>query len=292
MLDRENEFFDDMKSDNLEETNTSSTGINYGNRNEKAGIKNIVIAIGAGAVFAAILVLLLSPKKNQDTNNFAEIPTLSQPTGPIKIEPTNQMQNTPDVFETATIYDMPTKKDFESFNPQQEMPTPVVVKSVEPAPVPTKAVNKLPTKQPIKADTKKPASTSKTETKVAPKPVAKTTPAPAPVKKLIETKTNVPGEVEVSPAKIKAQTSTTTQNGIWNVQLVSTSSESAAQNEWINLSKKYPSILGNKSHTVNKTEINGKTYYRLRVSNLATSEEATQICNQLKTYKLSCFVTK
>ena len=271
MLDRENEFFGDMKSDNLEETNTSSTGINYGNRNEKAGIKNIVIAVGAGAVFAAILVLLLSPKKNQDINNFAEIPTLSQPTGPIKIEPTNQMQNTPDVFGTATIYDNQSNRMIEPPVPQQELPGPVIIKPAEPAPVPTKAVNKLPKKQPVKAETKKPAPAPKAEPKVAPKPVAKPTPAPA--KKLIETETNVPGEVEVSTEK----------KGEWNVQLVSTSSESAAQNEWVNLSKKYPSILGNKSHTINKTEINVKKYYILRVYNIETSDEASNICNKLKT---------
>ncbi|MGN0929531.1 MAG: SPOR domain-containing protein [Alphaproteobacteria bacterium] len=284
MIDRENEFFGDIKSENLEETNTSSTGINYGEKTDKAGMKNIIIAVSAGAVFAAILVLLLSPKKdNRDVNNFAEIPTLSQPTGPIKIQPTNQISSaTPDVFETATIYNIPTETQNEPIvQPQVVEPAPVV-KSVTPAPAPAKPVVKTvkkvqPAKKPAKVEVKKPApapvAKAKSESKIS-----------VPEKEIVETKTNIPGEVELSLV--------TPTTGIWNVQLVSTSSESAAQNEWENLSKKYPAILGGKSHTVSKTEINGKTYYRLRVSNIATSDEATNICNQLKTYKLSCFVTK
>lgn len=288
MLDRENEFFGDIKSENFEDTNTSSTGINYGDRNDKAGMKNIVIAVCAGAVFAAILVLLLSPKQNNNNvNNFAEIPTLSQPTGPIKIEPTHQLSSTPDVFETATIYSSQPQPVDTTIQPQPVAPAPVV-KPAEPAPV--KPVVKAPAKpkpvkQPAKVEPKKttPAPVVKAE------PVAKPEPKVAPKistpeKELIETQTNIPGEVELSLV--------TPTTGIWNVQLVSTSSESAAQNEWINLSQKYPSILGGKSHTISKTDINGKTYYRLRVSNIATSDEATQICNQLKTYQLSCFVTK
>ena len=233
MIDRENEFFGDMKSDNIEETNTSSTGINYGERNDKAGIKNIIIAVSAGAVFAAILVLLLSPKTDKrETNNFAEIPTLSQPTGPIKIEPTNQIPDTPDVFETATIYNMQSTEP--AVQPQP------IIKSVEPAPVPTKAVNKLPAKKVAKAEPKKttPAPAVK---KTAPVVKKETKPAPAPEKKLIETKTNIPGEVEVSTLKVQ-EFEVIKNVGVWNVQLVSTSSEAAAHNEWETLLNKYPSI--------------------------------------------------
>ncbi|MBD5398133.1 hypothetical protein HDR60_01340 [bacterium] len=277
MMDRENEFFGDIKSENFEDTNTSSTGINYGERNDKTGIKNIIIAVCAGAVFAAVLVLLLSPKKdNHDTNNFAEIPTLSQPTGPIKIEPTDQSSTTPDVFETATIYNIPADTKTEPvIQPQPVTPAPVVKPATPAKPVVKTPAKPQTAKQPAKTETKKPAPVAKPKSELKPS---------VPEKEIIETKTNIPGEVELSLV--------TPATGIWNVQLVSTSSESAAQNEWENLSKKYPAILGGKSHTVSKTEINGKTYYRLRVSNISTSDEATNICNQLKTYQLSCFVTK
>lgn len=290
MIDRENEFFGDIKSENTEEINTSSTGINYGDRNDKAGMKNIIIAVVAGAVFAAMLLLLLSPRRDsRDTTNFAEIPTLSQPTGPIRIEPTDQMPMPSEVFESATIYNAPA--DPSTIYQPAPLPAAPVIKSVEPAPVPTKSENKLPKKAPVKpapkAEVKKAPAPVKPVQKIVTKPTPKSN-KNLPERELVEKTTGVPGEVEMALVDPKAGNT----KGLWNVQLVSTSTESAAHNEWENLSKKYPAILGNRSHTVSKTEVNGKTYYRLRVSNIETSEQATEICNQLKTYQLSCFVVK
>lgn len=273
MIDRENEFFGEIKNENFDEENTSSSGINYGEKADKSGLKNIVIAISAGAVVAAILaVFLTSKKKSSDINNLAEIPTISQPSEPFKITPDMNQPN--EVFENASIYENPNAFDLQTkeFISQNQ-----IAKPSQPAPLPKKAVKKPSVK---KAPAKPVAKTERVEKK-------------APVitsykeEKFVETKTGIPGEVELSLTP-----SPLTKTGIWNIQLVSTSTESAAKTEWDNLSKKYPSILGNKSHTINKTEVNGKTYYRLRVSNIATSEQATDICNQLKAYKVSCFVVK
>ena len=105
---------------------------------------------------------------------------------------------------------------------------------------------------------------------------------------IVETATNVKGEVKISEIKPTPKT----KGGEWNVQLISTSSEIAANREWTNLVKKYPDILKGLSHTVNKTEVNGKIYYRLRISNLESSAKANEICNKLKANQLSCFTTK
>ena len=275
MIDNENEFFEDIKNDNFEEENISSSGINYGQHTEKNGTKNILIAISAGAVVAAVLVLLLSSgKKSSDVNNLAEIPTISQPSEPIKIEP---ITDTPEnIFENTSIYENPTILDVS----EKEVTTPqkIIIKPSQPAKLPKKAVKKA-------TPVKKVQSQPKVETKVE---VKKPTITSYKEEKFVETKTGIPGEVELSltPSPLKKST------GIWNIQLVSTSTETAAKTEWETLSKKYPSILGGHSHTINKTDVNGKTYYRLRVSNLSTSEEATKICNQLKAYKVSCFVVK
>lgn len=273
MIDRENEFFGEIKNENFDEENTSSSGINYGEKTDKSGLKNIVIAISAGAVVAAILaVLLTSKKKSSDINNLAEIPTISQPSEPFKITPDMNQSN--EVFENASIYENPNAFDLQTkeFISQNQ-----IAKPSQPAPLPKKVAKKPSVK---KAPVKPVAKTERVEKK-------------APVitsykeEKFVEKKTGIPGEVELSLTP-----NPLTKTGIWNIQLVSTSTESAAKTEWDNLSKKYPSILGNKSHTINKTEVNGKTYYRLRVSNIATSEQATDICNQLKAYKVSCFVVK
>ena len=280
MIDNENEFFEDIKTDNFEEENISSSGINYGQHTEKTGTKNILIAISAGAVVAAVLVLLLSSgKKSSDVNNLAEIPTISQSSEPIKIEPIADIPE--NVFENANIYENPTILDVT----EKEVTTPqkIIIKPSQPAKLPKKAVKKATPVKKVQPQTK---VTNKVESKVEEKKPVITS---YKEEKFVETKTNIPGEVELSltPSPLKKSTP-----GIWNIQLVSTSTETAAITEWENLSKKYPSILAGHSHTINKTDVNGKTYYRLRVSNLSTSEEATKICNQLKAYKVSCFVVK
>lgn len=309
MIDRENEFFNKIETETMDEKARSSSGINYGQQNEKSNIKNTIIAITAGAVFAGILVIIFSLKENKKApTNLAEIPTLNQPTEPIKIAPDN-IGNTNEVFDNASIYNneddffnmIETENSINNKEKKLQKTTESMPTLIENAPLPTlpkkieKTTNNI---KPQNATPKKVSENKKIEkpTPVAPvKPIKKTDSKKTQIKEektskqLIEKATNVAGEVEVSVAPTKNATNNT---NTWNVQLTSTSSQEAAQNEWNNLQKKYPSILGNKSHTITTTEVNGKTYYRLRVSNISSSEEATQLCNQLKAYKLSCFVIK
>lgn len=267
MMDKENEFFGELKNDNFEDGNISSSGINYGAELKKSNTKSILIAIGFGAVFAGAFILLFSSdKKSQEANNLADIPTISSPTNPIKLIPV--ANNTNEVFKTTTIYDNPT-------NFEEEEKSLIITQTIS-APTPT-LLPKLPVKPIKKVATKKAIPFKSPVKKFTPKKVV-----------MIEKATSIKGEVEISKAPSKA----IIQDGIWNVQLTSTGSESAAKKEWENLSKKYPSILSKQSHTINRTEVNGKTYYRLRVSNLSSSTQAAEICNKLKTYKVSCFVTK
>ena len=268
-----NDFFGDIKKDEFEDENISGSGINYGETPNKSSIKTILIAIGAGAIVAGIFVLLLGPNNNTKPNNYAEIPTISSPSEPIKIIPEDEKLN--EVFQNASVYN-PTDFDAEAqklmTDAQQPAEKPASVQKVEPVKLPTP-----PVKEVKKVETKKP---------LPPKSIKKTTSQPK--QKLIEKETEVKGEVEVS----KVSTPTKKIGGIWNVQITSTSSESAAKKEWTNLVAKYPSILKGLDHTVSKTEVNGKIYYRLRVSNLESSATATDICNKLKSNNVPCFVTK
>ena len=106
-----NDFFGDIKKDEFEDENISGSGINYGETPNKSSIKTILIAIGAGAIVAGIFVLLLGPNNNTKPNNYAEIPTISSPSEPIKIIPEDEKLN--EVFQNASVYN-PTDFDAEA----------------------------------------------------------------------------------------------------------------------------------------------------------------------------------
>ncbi len=252
-MDMNNDFFGDIKRDEFEEETISNSGINYGEHQPKSSTRTILIAIGAGAIFAGALVLMLgSSSKENDVNNLADIPTISSPSESIKIVPEEVKLN--EVFEQASIY-TPTKIEEEKKLPKVEK------KIVKTKPLPKIKPKKA--KEPVKP------VVIKKENK--------------PEIKLIEKTTNVKGEVEVSPLQA---------GGPWNVQITSTGSEAAAKKEWTSLTAKHPEILKGLSHTINKTNVDGKVYYRLRVSGLENSTIATEICDKLKAKSVSCFVTK
>lgn len=249
-----NDFFGEIKEEEFENTNISSSGISYGETPNKLSTKTALLTIATSAVIAAVVIALLtSGNSNKPTNNFAEIPTISSPSEPIKIVPEDIKVN--EVFEQASIYNSDTEK--------AEAKTAIPDTITAPEAIPE-----------IKTIEVK---------KMAPKVVKPIKKEP----KYIEKATNVNGEVEISRAKQPVA-----KTGNWNVQITSTSSETAAKKEWMNLVKKYPNILQGQTHTISKTEINGKILYRLRVSNLASSNVATELCNKLKANKVECFITK
>ena len=275
-----NDFFGEIKKDEFEEENVSSSGINYGETVNKSSIKNILITVGVAAVAAGVVVLLMSPgRKNTNQNNLAEIPTIS-PSEPIKIIPEDTKLN--EVFESASVYN-PVNFDDEAKN------LITANKIVKPAPAPVVE----PTQPVAMPKVKKAPVITK------PRKVATVKPAPAPIIKnvnvdesVINSKpTNIKGETELSSVKTSGGTVRSIV-GAWNVQITSTSSENAANKEWTLLVSKYPDLLKGLTHNVSKTEINGKIYYRLRIVNLETMKRANEICAKLKENNISCFVTK
>ncbi len=78
----------------------------------------------------------------------------------------------------------------------------------------------------------------------------------------------------------------------YSVQLVSTRTDSAAEKEWERLSEKFKGIISELPHFITKTVVSNGTFYRLRVGQFETHEEAKALCDQLKTKKQECFVVK
>jgi len=80
----------------------------------------------------------------------------------------------------------------------------------------------------------------------------------------------------------------------WAVQLIGDPSETKALAEYRALQQKHPSILGDRSPVIIKTQVGAKgsgSWFRVRVA-AVTRERATELCAQLRSGGGSCLVTK
>jgi hypothetical protein len=272
MSDNPNDFFTQAKPESFEEESSSAGGIAYGDGDEakaaSTSTRTVIIAVGIGAVFAGLLMILLMSGRKPEPTNAADIPTLSASGAPIKFAPDSEGGES--AIESASIYGSPI--DFDEDARKLLGKT-----EIKPEPLPP-----LPVKVVKKPAVKKPAPVVE-----AKKPAAK----PGPEYQIVEQSTSIRSEAEmVDKAVFDAPASSAA--GTWHVQLASSSTEAAAKSEWQSLSKKYPQLLGNRAHTIQTASVGGRTYYRLRVSGFSASEDARTLCAKLKAYNVACFVTK
>lgn len=80
-------------------------------------------------------------------------------------------------------------------------------------------------------------------------------------------------------------------NGGFVVQLGAPGSEAEARATFAALQRKYPGQLSDQSPIVRKTELNGKTVYRLRVGPYSR-EDASSMCSALQAAGGQCFIAK
>jgi len=80
-------------------------------------------------------------------------------------------------------------------------------------------------------------------------------------------------------------------NGGFAVQLGAPGSEAEARATFAALQRKYPGQLNGQSPIVRKTELNGKTVYRLRVGPYSR-EDASSMCSALQAAGGQCFIAK
>ncbi len=122
---------------------------------------------------------------------------------------------------------------------------------------------------------------------VAPKAPVVQRPSTVKVVKKVQTPPTV--KTPVATPSVKPVTAVPTG---WQVQMLSVSSEKAAEAEWKRLKNKYPNLLSGKQYAVVKKTVSGKTVYRLRVVGLSTRASADALCKNLKALGQSCYVTK
>ena len=81
--------------------------------------------------------------------------------------------------------------------------------------------------------------------------------------------------------------------GGYLVQVSSQKNEAEAQASYRVLQGKYPSVLGSRSPVIKRADLGDKgVYYRAMVGPFASSEEAAQMCGNLKTAGGQCVVQK
>ena len=78
--------------------------------------------------------------------------------------------------------------------------------------------------------------------------------------------------------------------GTWYTQIIASSSKSAVERLWLNLSKKYY-FLNSYPHEVEEiTSATGSTLYRLKVGSFETRKQAETLYSKLKQNNVSCII--
>ena len=103
-------------------------------------------------------------------------------------------------------------------------------------------------------------------------------------------KTPVP---EKQPLKEEAPQTTGLNADTWHVQLISLPSKESAEKNWPKILKDHSILLSGQPHDIVEVSIPEKgTFYRLRVGEFKTRDEAKALCDKLKSRKQDCTVTK
>lgn len=124
----------------------------------------------------------------------------------------------------------------------------------------------------------------------APKPPVATIAPPPPAPAAAGPIAAAPASIAAAPAPAAArpQPPRPVAHSGTQVQLAAVGSEEAARTEWARLSRKYPDLLGGRSPAFTRTDHDGKTFWRVRVTGFSDVPSATSFCGELKSKGGSC----
>ncbi|NKM64021.1 SPOR domain-containing protein [Rhizobium leguminosarum bv. viciae] len=133
----------------------------------------------------------------------------------------------------------------------------------------------------------------------APIPTARPADQPVNVVGTVTEKGNVrptaqqPKTTEVATAApVAAKPQQAASAGGYGIQIASLPSEDEATKSYANLSKKFASVLGGRSHEIRKADIAGKgTFYRVRIP-AGSKDEAAALCEQYRAAGGSCLISR
>lgn len=270
--------------------------------------RNGFIGTLAGIVLAGVVSWVLLLPRFAD-NNPSEIPVIRRPITPVKIQP-NEPGGMEILNQDKSVYNLVEKKEIapekiESILPEPEapkMPTivpepekPAVAEEAKPVVVdmPEEKADTLPIK-PLDEHIEAASSTSGKKISIPEKlqeikvEIKKAEPAAevkADVKPAAKAEFKPEEKAAPKPEAAKAVTS-----GAWQVQLIASASQKAAEDSWKNLSAKY-GALKNLPHEIDASRNDaGAMLYRLRAGAFADKAGAEKVCNEIKQAGGSCLV--
>jgi len=275
--------------------------------------------VGTGGAFA-YRTYMGSPRSG-------EPPIIKADTGPTKIVPApsgDGVAKVPDRMTTGGAEKIVPREEapvdvnagprvvFPPLNPNTNPPT---VASVAPAAKPNAAPaanGTLSGDEPrkirtlaVKGDPADVAATPAPKPAAAPRPVpspatAARPPAPSPANANASANAPLSLSPQAAPADTRTQIASTNpaqatpaSGGSYVVQVSSQRSEADAQASYKALQGKFPSVLGSRAPLIKRADLGDKgVYYRAMVGPFGSSEEAAQVCGNLKTAGGQCVVQK
>ncbi|WP_261333034.1 SPOR domain-containing protein [Rhizobium leguminosarum] len=155
------------------------------------------------------------------------------------------------------------------------------------------AANPAPVAPPVR-EVKTPATAD-----TAPIPTARPADQPVNVVGTVTERGNVrspaqqPKTTEVAAAApVAAKPQQAASTGGYGIQIASLPSEDEATKSFANLSKKFASVLGGRSHEIRRADIAGKgTFYRVRIP-AGSKDEAAALCEQYRAAGGSCLISR
>lgn len=237
---------------------------------EFSSMKLHLIALG---IFATVLiVVLIGFLMFNDSSEESEVVMVSATSDPVKVKPLDAGgMKIPD--QDKMVYDrlrsnvINTK--VESLFPEPEQPVaPDILQAV------------VQEENFVSIDETKPMNPLTEEIPVAPKVEAIALPEKVekPVQPVVK------AEKKTAPKKVTA-----VAKGKWSAQLLSGTKKESVEKAWPQILAKNKALLSNMSYAIVKADIPGKgTYYRLRVGNFQTREQANTLCKKLKARKQDC----
>lgn len=249
------------------------------------------VVLGVAVVGFAALAYYAYQSGTQSIDN-GDMIVVEAESGPIKEVPADPGGETfphkdKTIYNALSPYRTDPPRRVEKLLPETEepvIPEPAVQERTTNAPAPTNKeaattyVNKdIGNGSGEPEEVKEEPAPAKTEVKEEPKPVEKVEPKkeePKPVAK-------EEPKVEPKPAPKPAAT------GAARVQLGAFTSEAEAEQHWTKISAKHSDVLSG-SHNVERAEVNGKTWYRLR----ASVDDAKAACATLSGRNQACMPVK
>jgi SPOR domain len=169
------------------------------------------------------------------------------------------------------------------------------------ATAPTPAVQP-PVVQAPAAPTPAPTSRSRRTAKPAPAPVAPVAPVEPPAQQAADSDQQTvhapppapsPTGASGQPHRMAAVSNATDGTPHYVVQVSSQRSEADAQASYKALQQKYASVLGGHDPIIRRADLGDKgTFYRAQVGPFATMDEASQLCNSLKSAGGQCIIQR